>query len=153
MAEDSRKLDAIEDALVELQAADRARIFDRTPIDASVLLAVQPVAHADNAQIHLPRVLRWVSLAACVGFAAIAGMWMLNDRSVSPYISNTVVKTDTGIDEDDGCDGSILGCVSGPNEVLLASCLTHDYDADGDVDLADFSAYQVDCKRLEFTRQ
>ena len=153
MADDLKQPDAIENALLELEAAERARVFDRTPVDSRLLAMTEPVSRSTGYAGHAQRVFRLVPIAAAVGFAVIAGMWMLEGRPVSTQSPNIVVKQGGGIDEDDGCDGSILGCFSGPNKILLASCLTHDYDADGDVDLIDFSAYQVDCKRPAYTRQ
>ena len=149
MTNEPEQLDAIEDALLELESAEKAGVFNRTRIEARDVLRVDPACERVGLR---RRLIRWMPVAAAVGIAAVVWTSVFDVRhgSVSPP-APVVTVLDVAV-EDDGCDGSFLGCFSGPKNVIVASCLAHDYDADGDVDLVDFGAYQLEYKRLTQTR-
>ena len=147
MTSREEKLDSIEEALLGLKEAERATVFDRTRLDAEALVRV------DATPVPLSRriaAVRWLSAAAVIALAA--GMWGLVFRSpVSPPSSPTGLVSNVSVPDGnfDPCDGSILRCLSGPSDIVLAvGCRPHDYDADGDVDLADFRSYQLTCRGL-----
>ncbi|UCE59791.1 MAG: hypothetical protein JSU63_20405 [Phycisphaerales bacterium] len=144
MTDKDRQLDAIEDALLELKSVERAGVFERTRVDAQDALRAEPVKHATRLR---RQVVRWVPIAAAIGMIATVWTTMFDTstRSSLPSPSSTSVVSTAGNGE---CHhGSFVGCFTGPESVIVASCLDHDYDADGDVDLVDFGAYQLECKK------
>ena len=145
MTSRQEQLDPIEDALLELKDAEQATVFSRTRLDAESLVRV------DAAPGRFARRIvgaRWLSAAAVIALAV--GIWGLVFRSPSTSTTSpNGIATIALVDEFDPCDGSILRCLSGPSDIVLASgCRPHDYDADGDVDLADFGSYQLTCRGL-----
>lgn len=141
------QLDPIEDALLELKGAERAGVFDRTRLDAETLVRVDAVPGQLARRIVGAR---WLSAAAVIALAV--GVWGVVFKSPPLSTSNPndlVHDVASPVDEFDLCDGSILRCLSGPSDIVVASgCRPHDYDADGDVDLADFRSYQLTCRGL-----
>ncbi len=143
MNHNREQLDPIEDALLELKAAERAGLFAATRIDAEGLV------RADPGSASLARrwtVLRWGSVAAVLALAV--GLWSVMFKAqidpVTPPSSPVSVHV-ASVDGVDSPDGTFYVCFSGPkNDSAVASrCRTHDFDADGDVDLADFRAFQL----------
>lgn len=136
------QLDPIEEALRELEQAEQARLFQPTRVDANQLVT----ASQDEGRVSR-RVVRfwWSAVAAAVLLATGVSTWLfqaelsaVRDRSM---LASREVTTIPG----DCSDWSILGCVTGPSQLASAACGAHDYDTDGDVDLADFRAYQLAC--------
>ena len=143
MSNDREHLDPIERALLELQAAEEANLFSRTGLDAGALLraGAAPVGYAVGRTL-----LRWLSAAAVLGIAVgIWGLIFTTDHGPNldaDGIAHTVVLPGGDLAP---CDGGFFGCFSGPRNDPAPSgrCRTHDYDSDGDVDLADYGAYQL----------
>ena len=144
MNDDLRQLDAIEDALLELDQAERARVFDRTRVEPRQLLKVDPVKRLGAAR---RRVLRWVPVAAAIGMVAVVWAVMFDTPSKHARPGAGVVVTTGVVPADDGC-ARIVDCRTGPTKVALAdSCLAYDYDGDSDVDMVDWSIYDLSSKR------
>ena len=144
---ENEQLEPIESALLELDQAERASVFARTPVSAEELIA--------QCQANRPMVLRrhtlaWLSSAAAVVLLA-AGVWTVMFKYQLDHLRSSagiVEGPASGAGGNDPCDGNFLNCFSGPESVVLAMrCDLHDYDSDGDVDLADFRSYQINCNR------
>ena len=138
MGDERSQLDPVENRLVELRAAEEAGVFNRTELDAEALLrgglAARPAFHWRFA-------LRWVAMAAAVALAV--GVWSTMFASKigegrGGHAALPVTQADTG-----KANGEFIGCFAGPSERRAKDCRSYDYDSDGDVDLADFRAYQV----------
>ncbi len=139
MTNDPTQLDGVEDAMLELTAARQAGLFSQTRVNADLLLR-QPAAPS-----RLRGLFRLMPVAAALAMAVGVGSWMFNGQpAVSPMAGVVVPVADSA---ENPCDGRFLHCFSGPSEVVLASCNVHDYDLDGDVDLADFGTFQARCVR------
>jgi len=125
----------IEDALLELDAADKARLFRRTSVDADALLCGSVVRSPWRFA------LRALSTAAAV--LLVVGVWSLTSQ---PGAVRHLGDAGSGImvaQSPVAHGGAFHECFGGPTGALPSSCLDHDYDTDGDVDLADFGAYQL----------
>ena len=138
MPDDRKRLDAVEDALLELDAAEKASVFQRTELDAGWLLTagVQPQRSGS----------RWVALrilAAAASVAIAVGLLSSTFTSERDEMRPLGRVAKAPVEAYDGGEGGFYGCFGGPNEGVLTDCRAHDYDADGDVDLADFSAFQL----------
>ena len=135
--------DPIEDALLELRAAEQAGLFAATRVDTEELTRVNP---GPASPARRWTVLRWGSVAAVL--ALVVGLWSVVFKAQIdpvPLPSGPVsvhVAPDDGVDSP---DGTFYVCFSGPksDSVVANRCRTHDFDADGDVDLADFRAFQL----------
>ncbi len=139
MTSDPKQLDGVEDAMLELTAARQAGLFSETSVDADMLLR-QPAAPS-----RLRGLFRLMPVAAALAMAVGVGSWMFTGKPMVPSIpGGTEIVANS---PDSPCDGRFLHCFSGPSEAVLASCSTHDYDSDGDVDLADFGTFQARCVR------
>ena len=150
---ENEQLEPIESALLELGDAERASVFARTSASAEELIAQRPLMA--QSQANRPLVLRrhtvaWLSSVAAVVVLA-AGVWSVMFKYQLDHLRSSAgmvegPASDAG--SHDPCDGNFLNCFSGPESVVLAMrCDLHDYDADGDVDLADFRNYQINCNR------
>lgn len=140
--DNQRQLDPIEEALGELELAEQACLFEPTGVDANQL-----VSAPQNEGRYPRRVVRfwWSAVAATVLLATGVSTWTfraelsaVRDRSM---LASREVTTLPG----DCRDRTILGCVTGPSQLASAACGAHDYDTDGDVDMADFRTYQLAC--------
>jgi hypothetical protein len=143
---ENEHLEPIESALLELGDAERASVFSRTPVSAEELIA--------HSLTHQPMVLKrstiiWLSsVAAAVLLAVGVGSVMFKYQLDHLRSSTGIVDGSTSGADGDPCDGNFLNCFSGPETGALAMrCDVHDYDADGDIDLADFRDYQINCNR------
>ena len=144
MSEDLRKLDGVEEALLELEAAEEVGLFSRTRVDAPRLVAQpSPVSRAGTIRFAL----RLLPVAAAVAMVVGAGTWMFRGGIHSTAGPETTITSIASAGY-----GSFHGCFGGPKGVVSSECLAHDYDSDGDVDLADFRAYQVACLESGQTR-
>ncbi len=145
MTDDPRKLDPIEQALLELEAAQHDRVFVPTRVDAVSRVPGQVERKPIEARRHA---LRWISAAAAVALAFGVWSWT-SPMGVGTFdrgdAASGVAQPAAGRVESSGCDGSFLRCFMGPSQRVASSCLTHDYDADGDVDLADYRVFLLDC--------
>ena len=122
MTNDRKNLDPVEEALLELDATERAHLFKLTSADTRRLLE-SPTGQASTGSRRIA--LRWLPVAAAVVIAV--GVWSWAFR-VEPLAS---------------ARATISDCLTGPDEVVAVTCRGYDSDADGDVDLADFHSYQV----------
>ncbi len=138
MSTNRNEPETLETALQELNAAENAGLFQRTSLDAQRLLArsVQPERAAA-----WRFALRLLPVAAAIAMAIGVGSWMFTHEPGAPLGQDTVA---TGpADAYAGTDGSFYECFGGPSEALATGCREYDYDADGDVDLADFGNFQL----------
>lgn len=139
MKNDPRQFDPLENAMLELRAAEKLRVFDKTRLDAEGLLHAAEGGHI----FRLWSAQRWAAVAA--GIVLAFGVWgtmfayKINDLRGARSTHGVVNGTDTA----DCVDCNFFGCFTGPTERIAVKCLNHDYDADGDVDLADFREFQV----------
>ena len=138
MSDERSQLDPIESTLVELRAAETAGVFGRTRVDAEGLLRNCSPARTTSPWRFA---LRWVPVAAAV--ALVVGVWgtMFAWRTDDGRSGSAGVPTRSAMARN--MNGEFVGCFAGPSEQRAADCLSYDYDSDGDVDLADFRAYQV----------
>lgn len=140
--DNQRQLDPIEEALRELGLAEQARLFQPTRVDAN-----QWVRASQDEGPRSRRVVRfwWSAVAAAVVLAAGVSTWLFQSE-LSAVRDRSMLATREVVTIPADCnDWSILGCVTGPSQLASAACVAHDYDTDGDVDLADFRAYQLAC--------
>ena len=133
---DSTQFDPIEGALEELCAAERAGVFARTCVDTSTLVSA-PVRLAGRRLA-----LRLVPLAAAVVLAVGAGSWMFMAELGTVRHRVDMASTPANTPQDSRT-ATLAECLAGPRELMATGCGRLDYDSDGDVDLADVSAYQL----------
>ena len=145
MTNDRQQLDPIERALLELREVERCGVEARTPIDEGVLR--QPVEVAAGGS-SVGRVLRWSRVAAVLGIVAVSWSVMFSfelsslrtkreNQQAAPNQSPAKVLGN--------CNGTFVSNFTGPTGAMASSPSLHDYDGDGDVDLADFQKFQLDC--------
>ncbi len=137
-----KQLDPLESVLLELKDAEQANLFARTPVDPAALLRGSV---CEAPRLVRPGLLRWVSAAAVIGLAV--GLWQLtpNGGTGLPLGPNQIASVSAPAGGDAMARGDFLLCFSGPRSAAGQEgvCESHDFDADGDVDLADFQAYQL----------
>ncbi|MBI4719380.1 MAG: hypothetical protein HY763_16415 [Planctomycetes bacterium] len=157
MTEKSDNRLPLEQTLLELAEAERAGVFRPTAADAQEVLAraivAAPTSNAaasrEPAVVRFLRV-RWLPLGAAA--MLVFGVWgVLFQRelvNVTQRAKVAALLTSGGgpAAREHDCDGSITGCFSGPTRLALSGCRTYDYDADGDVDLADIGTFQLACE-------
>ena len=140
--DNKRQLDPIEEALRELELAEQARLFQPTRVDANQLVrASQDEGRSPGKVVRF----WWSTVAAAIVLAVGVSGWVFQAelsavRNRAMLASREVVPIPT-----DCRDRAILGCVTGPSQLASAACGAHDYDTDGDVDMADFRTYQLAC--------
>ena len=140
MSQDKYSPDHIEKLLAEVQAAEQAGVFGRTPVSPSVLVAPEGQ--------WTKRRRRWtigLEIAACAAMIiGVAGLWSFGNGSGSPSgLGRNLLKE---MVEAPCADAALfVRCVEGGNG---SDCQCLDSDDDGDVDLADFGSYQ-----RKFSRQ
>lgn len=135
MTTEHRQLDPVEEALLQLDAAEEAGLFRRSRVDTKRLLIRSAASKPGWFGARL------AAAAAVVVLAVGAWSWMYHARMAE--LSQRVGVTDVVAEAPVASPGEFYKCFDGPTGALRASCRDHDYDADGDVDLADFSAYQL----------
>ena len=128
----------VEDALAELEAAETAGVFQPTRLDAEpALVGLHPVATSAGRVFRL-----WVPSAAAA--LVVLGVWGLLFRSEVKSIQAKRDRVAQTVRVASALPVSAFaGCLTGPNQLAASSCDTNDLDADGDVDLADFSMGQL----------
>ena len=140
--DNQRQLDPIEEALRELGLAEQAGLFQPTRVDANQWLQ----ASQDEGP-YSRRVARfwWSAVAAAVVLAAGVSTWLFQ-AELSAVRDRSMLASREAVTIPGDCrDRTILGCVTGPSQLASAACVAHDYDTDGDVDLADFRTYELAC--------
>ena len=138
MVNSREQLDPIEEALLELKAADQAKLFGRTQID-SRLLAAQRTSHGSRRIVF-----RLLPVEAAVSMAIGVWTWMFSTELTAlrkKSGASSAVVSDSPVENRE----NFYECFSGPTGGVSPTCREHDYDTDGDgdVDLADFGAYQL----------
>ncbi len=143
-------LDPIEALLREAAAAEQAGVFRATELNAERLLRESSQALVPLS-VSIGR--KWIPVAAAIGIAAI--LWPVMYSREFSNIREEVRLAQHGAvgdsaPEDSAAGGSdvvlashISGCVAGPEAGGGQPCHDYDFDADGDIDLADFSRYQL----------
>jgi len=138
MHDELKAHDSMEAALRRVEVARRAGVFNPTPIDAAALLRDSAPVRQPGFAFTLKRVIPFAAAALLV-----VGVWGTMWNSQLGKIRGQKIALVNGAFEND-CDGSFLKCFQGPSS-SEAVCSAYDYDHDGDVDLSDFGAYQMDC--------
>ncbi len=138
MTNERNELETLEKALLELDAAERASLFQRTSLDTQRLLARSPQPERAAAW---RLALRLLPVAAVVAITIGVWSWMFTHEPSALRGPNTVATAPA--DAYGGSDGSFYECFGGPSEAPATGCREYDYDADGDVDLADFGTFQL----------
>lgn len=134
MLNDQFQPDQFESALRRVEAAEKADVFGRSPVDADALLR-SASSMAPMSFTH--RMMRIVPFAAAA--MLVVGVWgTMWNTQLGKLRSQKLAMVESD------CDGSFLKCFQGPSQ-QNAICGTYDYDRDGDIDLADFGTYQMSC--------
>lgn len=138
-------LDAVEAALLELAEADKARVFAPTPIDRHLLAATPVFAPVSAGSV----IRRFRAPLAAAAVLAI-GVWSLmfyselsSLRQASRLVDHSLIAMSGETTPERTANGDFMECFSGPQPAQLVSCHSYDFDADGDVDLADYRSYQL----------
>lgn len=132
MNNESDKLDNLEKGLLELDAASRASLFRTTPVQAQHLIAGKTPA-----LLRLSFVRFWGPISAAAMITIVVWGLMFQSWHEGRPLQSQITAIELG-----NAEGVFAACLAGPGQLVLASCTRHDYDSDGDVDLADFMAYQ-----------
>ncbi len=133
---DRTQFDPIEGALEELRSAEQAGVFGKTSVDTSTLVSA-PVRLAGRRLA-----LRLAPLAAAVVLAVGLGSWMFM-AELGTVRHRAEMASAPANTRQDSHAATLAECLAGPREVVATACGQVDYDSDGDVDLADVSAYQL----------
>lgn len=131
--------DRLEELMAEVQRLERAGAFDRTPVDPAALLEAA-MGKPQRRRVH--RLFVALQAAACLALViGVASLWRgTGPAKVTDNGSSAarLVASCTDV-------GSLAQCFTGPSAGRLATgCECVDFDADGDVDLADYGAFQRD---------
>jgi hypothetical protein len=120
--------------------AERAGVFNETPVDAANLMSERSGA-SRGSWMRFARIA--VPLAACLAVAFGVGQVLRSTPPTGPGPSMTRALADS---QPAGCSTSLTlyqDCVTGPGGGSLSpECACLDQDADGDVDFADFGLLQ-----------
>ncbi|MBN1511495.1 MAG: hypothetical protein JXB13_05730 [Phycisphaerae bacterium] len=148
MTQTPHNQDWLERLMAEAAQAERAGVFQATEIEAASLLsrpAVRPswFRRHQHALVGLP-------VAACLAFVAVLGTLHYGAPGTftqvvinSPTGENNMT-SDTSVAVGHRTADVLMSCFSGPGrEFVSTECVTADFDSDGDVDLADFRAFQL----------
>jgi len=130
---DSYRPHALEDALTELDLVQRAGVFERTSLPGASSEPRTP--RRRKVRVAVP-----LALAAMITLVVWTGFfyWQIQSiRSQNADSASGVIRLATGP------GAAFADCLTGPGEVVTSPCRLHDYDADGDVDLADYGRRQV----------
>ena len=127
--------DPLEEALLELVAADKARLFARSNVEARRLVGREVSRNPWHVAI------RMASAAALVAMAVGLWGWMYGNHLYQPHEGTGVTSHAAGSTV--ASPGEFVRCISGPTGVSKSSCDVSDLDADGDIDLADYGRYQL----------
>ena len=140
MTTEQHNLDPIEDAIAELHAAERAGVFNRSPIEAHELLTADPAPNWARS----PRaLLRLWPVAAVVGLAAVVWSGMFYAQ-ITELQERTMLLANASRIHAAEAYAPFNTCFRGPRgQSVGGDCRPHDLDADGDVDLADFRNFQL----------
>lgn len=144
MTNEDHQLDGVEAALLELHQAEELGVMRRSPVDPAALMSsTSPLSYRRMTWLLLP-VAASVLLAVGVG----ARMFRTEVNEIRGRAELMLAQRD---EDRDPCDGSFLHCFTGPRSDIAPKCSSYDYDKDGDIDLADFSAFQLACIKPSIT--
>ena len=129
---------AIERLLAEWAQLDQAGVFQRTPVDlARLAVMARPAAHSP-----WRRWLIGLQAAACLALVVGLSSWWWASSKTSNLPGPVGPMVHSGSTTGPAAAG-FQHCLNGPASGSLSSdCRGADYDLDGDVDLADYGAYQ-----------
>lgn len=146
MNDNQNPLDPIELALQELKSAEQAHLFDRTIINARDMLQSGNDLSPTMRRIPMGMI---TSAAASVILAVGVGSYLFSNEIDSLRDQrNTATHTGSTDIHSNDCDGNFFECVTGPSQLVMVECNRFDYDLDGDVDMSDFSTYQLSCDSI-----
>lgn len=131
MDSDKRHLDGVERGLLDCREAQSAGVFRTTPLDVDAVL---------NEPMPIVRRLRWfhvTPVAAALVLAIGLGAYMLNDEI--GYVREHRARLATARH----AQKQFAYNITGPRQSTNAEEAPLDLDQDGDIDLADFSRYQL----------
>ncbi len=138
MNRDLEHFDRIEELGLELRKVESAGVFGRTMVDGRQLLRSQAGRGKFVASLHH---LRWLSVAACLGLAV--GVGSLIHRVIPSDPTDVSAVGDNVAVMDTYNPGDFRSCFDGPSSSLTNECSFYDQDSDGDVDLADYTRFQL----------
>lgn len=139
MADNQRNSDPVEAALAELETAKRARMFQRTQVDTGDVVRTEIGSPATGFR----RLgIRLVPIAAVLLLALTVWTWMFSQQIQDVRRRKAAVLA--RLNESKSSPKSFSDCISGPSATDMAdSCLAHDRNGDGRIDLRDFGALQL----------
>jgi len=140
MTQDFEQLDPIEALLREAAAAEKAGVFRPTELNAERLLR-----EAAQAPVPLRVTIgrKWIPVAAAIGIAAVLWPVLYSMEFANIREKARLAQQNAASDGAMVAASRISGCVAGPDAGSGQPCHDYDYDADGDIDLADYSHYQL----------
>jgi len=139
MTESNDQRTPIESLLQEADAAERAGVFQRTSVSPERLLRE---SWSDPVPLRATIGRKWIPVAAAIGIATI--VWPVLYQIEFGSIREEVRLAELAAgDRAVQLASEMSGCVAGPDASRGAPCRDRDYDADGDIDLADYSHFQL----------
>ena len=139
MEDDREYLDAVEQTLVELRAAERAGVFQPTPVQAAALI---PAGVAGKAVGSRRRAMRLVAVAAVLLLAVT--VWTVMFQHELGRLRDQRNSMAAGVAPDNAGSMSFADCMSGPSMTEVPeACLEYDHNRDGFVDLQDYGVLQL----------
>jgi len=133
--------DRLEDLIAEVQRAEDAGVFRRTPVDPAALIREAP---AGSRPRPAHRLFIGLQAAACIALVVGALSLWYGGNSSQDQVGNSSGADVTSVVTAPRADIGVLAqCFTGPADgALPRGCESVDFDADGDVDLADYGAFQ-----------
>ena len=144
MAEQHHQPDELENRITQVGDLEQAGVFGRTPVDLASLVRDD---RANRPQRLTHRL--FIALQVAAGVALVAGLatvWLVEPGTSGPGAlgNSSVVATATASAAEGRHARTLSQCLAGPAGGLRSSdCLSVDFDEDGDVDLADYGAFQL----------
>ncbi len=146
MVYERSQFDEFDRLMLEAKEAEQAGVFELTPVDVEALVA-EPVTIGPA---HWYRhVLVGLPLAACIAmFFGVATLWQTGSGTGEVLITGTAAVSTFGgaiATTVERCQTmeNFRFCFAGPDVPVGGECRCVDFDGDGDVDLRDMGAFQV----------
>ncbi|MCK4661156.1 MAG: hypothetical protein KAV82_16670 [Phycisphaerae bacterium] len=141
------QFDEFDRLMLDLAEARQAGVFDATPIEVESLMAPPVLSGPAHWYRH---VLVGLPLAACIAmFFGVATLWKASSETGNRVITGTAAISSFGssmttpIEQCQTMD-DLRTCFRGPGILVDGGCRCADFDGDGDVDLRDMGAFQLD---------